>query len=169
MKEGTKGRKCEDKIKLMKGNVMFKILLVGLVVLLFVGGCAGRVYRTEGGFKQGHKFFSNEEAIKQGAAEEGEILKLVCSYYGKKFNGRKTANGETFDMFKMTCAHKEMAFGTMLKVTNPANGKSVTVKVNDRGPFIEGRDIDLSYGAAKEIGLLHEGVKKLDVEIISKP
>ncbi|MCF7919978.1 MAG: septal ring lytic transglycosylase RlpA family protein [Candidatus Cloacimonetes bacterium] len=140
-----------------------------LVLLLFLAGCAGRVYKTEGGYRQGHKFFSTEEAKKQAAAGKGEVMNLVCSYYGTKFHGRKTSNGETFDMFKMTCAHKEMEFGTMLKVTNPDNGKSVTVKVNDRGPFVENRDIDLSYGAAKELGMLHDGVKKMQVEILSKP
>jgi len=87
----------------------------------------------------------------------------IASYYGKEFHGRKTANGETFDMNAMTAAHRTFPFGTMVRVTNLANDKSVTVRINDRGPFIKGRIIDLSYGAAKEIDLLSVGQVKLEV------
>lgn len=88
----------------------------------------------------------------------------VASYYGKKFHGRKTASGEVYNQYAMTCAHKTLPFQTLLKVTNPKNGKNVIVRVTDRGPFIRGRDIDLSYGAAKEIGMLAAGVAKVQVE-----
>jgi len=91
---------------------------------------------------------------------------MVCSYYADKFHGRTTSNGETFDMYKLTCAHKELSFNTELRVTDPDTGKSVDVRVNDRGPFIAGRDLDLSYAAAKQIGLIPYGVRKLQVEII---
>jgi len=75
----------------------------------------------------------------------------VASYYADKFNGKKTANGEKFSNSKLTAAHKKLAFGTKLKVTNKANGKSVVVVVNDRGPFSGGRDIDLSKKAFMQI------------------
>ncbi|MDX9949878.1 MAG: septal ring lytic transglycosylase RlpA family protein [Candidatus Cloacimonadaceae bacterium] len=88
----------------------------------------------------------------------------VASYYGKKFHGRKTASGEVYNQHAMTCAHKTLPFQTLLKITNPKNGKNVIVRVTDRGPFIRGRDIDLSYGAAKEIGMLAAGVAKVQVE-----
>ncbi len=84
----------------------------------------------------------------------------VASYYGPGYHGKKTASGEVFDMYKMTCAHRTLPFGTMLIVTNLSNSKSVKVRVNDRGPFIEGVIIDLSLGAANKIGL-----KKGEVEI----
>ncbi|MBU1355449.1 MAG: septal ring lytic transglycosylase RlpA family protein [Candidatus Edwardsbacteria bacterium] len=87
----------------------------------------------------------------------------IASYYGKEFHGRKTANGETFDMNAMTAAHRTLPFGTMVRVTNLANDQSVTVRINDRGPFIKGRIIDLSYGAAKSIDLLSIGQVKLEV------
>ena len=87
----------------------------------------------------------------------------IASYYGKEFHGRKTANGETFDMNAMTAAHRTLPFGTMVRVTNLANDKFVTVRINDRGPFIKGRIIDLSYGAAKEIDLLSVGQVRLEV------
>ena len=70
-----------------------------------------------------------------------------ASYYGKKFHGRKTASGEIFDMYKSTAAHKKLKFGTIVKVTSIATNKSVLVRINDRGPYIKGRDIDLSKSA----------------------
>jgi rare lipoprotein A len=90
----------------------------------------------------------------------------VASWYGKKFNGRLTASGKRFDMYAMTCAHKTLKFGTKLRVTNPDNNKSVIVTVNDRGPFIRGRDLDLSYGAAKKIGIIKKGVGRVKIEHI---
>ena len=91
---------------------------------------------------------------------------VVASWYGQKFNGRQTASGERFDMYAMTCAHKTLQFGTKLHVTNPDNNKSVIVTVNDRGPFIRGRDLDLSYGAAKKIGIVKKGVGRVKIELI---
>jgi rare lipoprotein A len=91
---------------------------------------------------------------------------VVASWYGKKFNGRPTASGKRFDMYAMTCAHKTFKFGTKLRVTNPDNNKSVIVIVNDRGPFIRGRDLDLSYGAAKKIGMVKKGVGRVRIEHI---
>lgn len=81
-----------------------------------------------------------------------------ASYYANKFNGRKTANGQTFRNSKRTAAHKTLPFGTKVTVTNIRNGKSVTVRVNDRGPFVAGRIIDLSKKAARKIDMVQEGV-----------
>ncbi|MDZ4182315.1 MAG: septal ring lytic transglycosylase RlpA family protein [Candidatus Cloacimonadaceae bacterium] len=92
--------------------------------------------------------------------------RMVASYYYGKFHGRKTASGERFNQYALTCAHKSLPFQTILKVTNPKNGKSVIVRVNDRGPFIRGRDIDLSYAAAEEIGMLRAGVLPVEVQIL---
>ncbi|MCL5024614.1 MAG: septal ring lytic transglycosylase RlpA family protein [Nitrospirae bacterium] len=87
----------------------------------------------------------------------GEPYTVVASWYGPEFHGRPTASGERFDMYALTCAHRELPFGSILQVTNPANNKTVECVVNDRGPFVSGRDLDLSYGAAKQIGLLSTG------------
>jgi rare lipoprotein A len=89
-----------------------------------------------------------------------------ASYYGDKFQGRPTANGELYDRNKLTAAHKTLPFGTMCKVTNIANGKSVVVKVNDRGPFTPGRVIDLSYKAFTMIGGIGSGVIEVKVEVV---
>jgi len=88
----------------------------------------------------------------------------MASYYGGKFIGRKTANGEIFVANKLTAAHKTLPFGTMVKVTNLSNNKSVIVRINDRGPFIKGRIIDLSEAAANKIDMLQQGIVKVSIE-----
>jgi hypothetical protein len=94
----------------------------------------------------------------------GEIW--VTSYYSNAFHGRRTASGEVYDKNALTCAHKTLPFQTNLKVTNPQTGKSIIVRVNDRGPFYRGRDLDLSYAAAQEIGMIAAGVMKLEVVVL---
>jgi rare lipoprotein A len=90
----------------------------------------------------------------------------VASWYGKKFHGQKTSNGETYDMFGMTAAHTTLPLPSYARITNPANGKSVVVRVNDRGPFHAGRIIDLSYTAAHKLGYIDNGSSKVIVETI---
>jgi rare lipoprotein A len=87
-----------------------------------------------------------------------ELQRGKASYYSKDFRGRRTASGEVFNPNDLTCAHRYYPFGTLLKVYNPANGKSVVVKVTDRGPFVRSRIIDLSWRAAKELGIVSQGV-----------
>ena len=91
----------------------------------------------------------------------------LASYYAHQFHGRKTASGERFNMHAMTVAHKTLPFGTKLKVTCESTGKSVVVKVNDRGPFHGNRVLDLSYGAAKDLGTVNKGVSKVKYEILN--
>lgn len=93
---------------------------------------------------------------------------VTASWYGEQFHGRPTSSGERYDMYGLTAAHKTMKFGTKLRVTNPDTDKSAIVTVNDRGPFISGRDLDLSYGAAKEIGLAEKGVGKVKIEFLER-
>lgn len=87
-----------------------------------------------------------------------------ASFYALKFTGRKTASGERMHHDSLTCAHRTYPFGTLLKVTNPANGKSVIVRVTDRGPYVKGRIIDLSARAAREIGIMAQGIAPVIVE-----
>lgn len=93
----------------------------------------------------------------------GNILEGKASFYGPKFHGKQTANGEKMDKFGLTCAHKTLPFGTMLEVTNLANGKRVIVRVNDRGPFSGSRIIDISYEAAKTINMISSGIQRVQV------
>ena len=90
----------------------------------------------------------------------------TASYYAMKFQFRKTASGERFNQFSKTAAHKKLPFGTKVKVTNVKNGKSVIVKINDRGPYIKGRIIDLSRSAFKKIGGLASGIIKVKIKVI---
>lgn len=90
----------------------------------------------------------------------------IASWYGGKFHGRLTASGERYDMNQLTAAHRSLPFGAMLKITNLANGREVVVKVNDRGPFIRGRVIDLSKEAAERLAFLHAGTAKVRIEWI---
>lgn len=90
----------------------------------------------------------------------------IASWYGPGLNGNKTASGEIFDMYGMTAAHKKLPFGSIVVVTNLKNNKSVVVRINDRGPFVKGRVIDLSYGAAYLLDMIRAGVVDTRVEII---
>ena len=102
---------------------------------------------------------------------EGQLYKenALASYYGEAFQGRPTSSGEIFDMYAMTAAHKTLPFGTMLEVTNLENGNSVVVRVNDRGPFVADREIDLSQGAAEKLGMITAGVARVSISILSEP
>lgn len=90
----------------------------------------------------------------------------VASYYADKFNGRRTASGEAFSNGAMTAAHRSLPFGTKVRVTNPANGKSVVVRINDRGPFHGGRVIDLSRNAASQLGIVQRGHGRVELALL---
>lgn len=90
-----------------------------------------------------------------------------ASWYGPGFHGKRAANGSVFNMNHMTAAHKTLPFGTKLKVTCQTSGKSVVVTVTDRGPYIKGRSLDLSYGAAKVLGILDRGVGKVKYQVLN--
>ncbi len=92
---------------------------------------------------------------------------VKTSYYGNELKGSPTASGEPYDPDEMTAASKKYPIGTRLRVTNPENGRSVIVRVNDRGPFVHGRGMDLSAAAARKLGITHAGVKRLKVTRVS--
>ncbi len=100
---------------------------------------------------------------------KGFVETGYASWYGKKFHGRKTSNGETYDMFAMTAAHKNLPIPSYVTVTNLENNRKVVVRVNDRGPFHDGRIIDLSYAAAKKLGFHEQGTAKVRVEYLEAP
>lgn len=97
------------------------------------------------------------------AAAPAAANEVVASYY---YHGHTTANGEAYNPDGLTAAHKTLPFGTKVKVTNPLNGKSIIVRINDRGPFTKGREIDLSRGAAKAIGIINQGVARIIMEVL---
>jgi rare lipoprotein A (peptidoglycan hydrolase) len=97
---------------------------------------------------------------------EGQVLNGVVSYYAGEYHGKKTANGEIYNMYAKTAAHRYLPFHTILRVTNSKNGKSVIVRINDRGPFKDNRILDLSYQAAREIDMLITGTVQAEITII---
>ena len=97
---------------------------------------------------------------------EKKVYKGLSSYYGKKFHGKLTANGEVYDMYGLTAAHKTFPLNTICRVTNISNNKSLILRINDRGPYVGERILDCSYGAAKKLGFLNEGVTEVKIEII---
>lgn len=107
-------------------------------------------------------------AIKPEIASGSDALQGKITFYGAKFNGRKTASGERFSSNAMTMAHKTLAFGTLVKVTNTKNKKSVVVRVNDRGPTTPDRIGDLSLAAAKKIGITKIGIAEVTMQIVGK-
>jgi rare lipoprotein A len=102
-------------------------------------------------------------------ARIGETETGIASWYGIPFNGRRSASGEVYDMEKLTAAHRTLAFDTWVEVTNLENKKHVDVRITDRGPFINGRIIDLSLAAAREIDMVQAGIVRVRIKVIRKP
>ncbi len=115
-------------------------------------------------------FYSTAEAARRRGVHSKKrsvsVTEGKASFYSGQFHGRKTANGETFNMDNLTAAHPSLPFGTWVKVTNLSNGKDVIVRINDRGPFVKGRIIDLSVSAAKVIGIMQSGIVQVKLEAI---
>lgn len=97
----------------------------------------------------------------------GTTQRGVASWYGEPFHGRKTASGEVYDMHGMTAAHRELPLGTVVAVKNLDNGRKIELRVNDRGPFVKGRVLDVSYAAAKHLGMVGPGTAKIELRVVS--
>ncbi|MGD8536328.1 MAG: septal ring lytic transglycosylase RlpA family protein [Candidatus Aminicenantes bacterium] len=121
-----------------------KFLLL-LVASFLLSSCAGMHYFPTGSSQRG-----------------------MASWYGEDFHGKQTSNKEIYDMHTMTAAHKTLPFGTHVRVTNLNNGKSVVVRINDRGPFVKGRIIDLSYAAAQRLGMAETGVAPVVIKVLKR-
>ena len=142
-------------IKLIRKVLVSSILIAAVI---FSGSCFSFGKRS-----------SRTGEVDGGTVVDGFTQVGKASWYGDKEHNRKTANGERFDKNAYTAAHKTLPFGTVVRVTNLENGRDVVVRINDRGPFIRGRIIDLSYGSAKSVDLIRMGVAKVKIEVISSP
>jgi rare lipoprotein A (peptidoglycan hydrolase) len=103
------------------------------------------------------------------APKPGKTWECVSSWYGEDFDGRPTANGETYDMYGVTAAHPTLPLGSIVRVINPKNNRSQIVRINDRGPYVEGRGLDVSYEVARRLGFDQRGVAKVRLELLEVP
>jgi rare lipoprotein A len=148
-----------------------------LLNAVFLAGCAARqpVASRQPPPLQPNATPSSDAASREGNAPsapsnlhpDGPVEEGNASWYGAPFHGRQASNGEIYDMYKLTAAHRTLPFNTVVRVTNLGNGKSTTVRITDRGPFVENRIIDLSYAAAREIDSIGPGVVPVRLEILS--
>lgn len=138
------------------------VVLAVVALSVFTAGCTRKHHRTSANVPRTPRTIP--PAVAPGYTEEG-----IASWYGIPFNGRPAANGEIYDMETLVAAHRTLPFNTWLRVTNLQNDRSVKVRVIDRGPFVNGRILDLSKAAAREIGLLGPGTGKIRLEVISAP
>ena len=148
------------------------VLLV-LLALLFAGGCGHRRGGIPTSAPPAPPSTSPFPEPKPIPPTPGAPLRLIeegnASWYGVPYHGRKAANGEVYDMYKLTAAHRTLPFQTVVRVTNLRNGKQTEVRITDRGPFVEGRIIDLSLAAAREIDMVATGVALVRLEFVNGP
>ena len=137
-------------------KLLTRISIVGILALL-VGFTIVKtdVIRTEEPVMNTNSVNADESLVETSAISYIDKGYMTASWYGPKFHGRETANGETYDQMAFTAAHKQLKFGTLLKITNPRNNKEVIVRINDRGPYIGGRQLDLSKAAAVQLGMMN--------------
>ena len=134
-------------------------ILEALIFIVFINSCSAD-----------SRFRNNRYTFSRDSSEnfyEGQKIQGTSSYYGKKFHGRLTASGEVFNMYGYTAAHKKLPFGTIINVKNlDKQSKNVQVRVNDRGPFVKDRILDISYGAAKKIDMIELGTVNVEITIL---
>jgi rare lipoprotein A len=155
-------------------RIASRTALLVLLALLFAGGCG---HRHRAGIPTtapptqppSTSPFPPPTHIPSPSAPLRLIEEGNASWYGVPYHGRKAANGEVYDMYKLTAAHRTLPFETIVRVTNLRNGKQTQVRITDRGPFVEGRIIDLSLAAAREIDMVATGVAKVRLELVSGP
>lgn len=133
----------------MRIHTRRSLCAVAVMGTVFFGGCAGL---TKG----------------QAAADVGMKERGIASWYGDDFDGWVTASGDLYDIYGLTAAHRTLPLGTMLRVTNVVNGRQVTIRVNDRGPYVNGRILDLSYAAARELDMVRDGISAVYLEVVGR-
>jgi len=152
------------------GKRIAGMVSVFLVIFCFIGPIKGGqgdeyVQSVYNGLEETEPYLSVKRLIQ--LAEGSTVIVGKASWYGPGFHGRTTANGEIFDENALTAAHRELPFGTKVLITNLNNGKSTLVTINDRGPYIKGRHIDLSRAAAREVEMIDAGVTDVTMEIVA--
>ena len=145
---------------------MSKIKFI-LIFLMILSGCSNSPrYRTGPVKTSGKKSISPPSLKTKSNVEHRKVMKGVSSFYAEDFHGKLTANGEVYDMYGLTAAHKTLPLNTIVRVTNLVNNKSLILRINDRGPYVKGRILDCSYGAAKKLDFIVQGTTDVKIEVI---
>jgi rare lipoprotein A len=145
------------------------VYVLSCSAMVFLAGCASTPRFSGKKEPRTNEHKPSAQAEQPNQQSSGKVLLTlegIVSYYAHDFHGKQTSNGETFDMNALTAAHRTFPFGTTVRVTSFENNKTVVVRVNDRGPFIDGRIMDLSLGAAKEIDLIRTGTARARLEVL---
>jgi rare lipoprotein A len=160
--------------------------LLALALVLLAGGCATRLAPPAGNAADVRPALAptpatpvvpaitapaaplGDPVAAESAPEVLEVITGIASYYANSLTGRRTASGERYDPQQLVAAHRSLPFGTILRVTNPANGNSVEVRVIDRGPFTRGRVLDVSRSAAEALGMIRRGIAPVHIEVLSR-
>lgn len=144
-----------------------------IFIAIFIAGCSSKSQQPPSGYKSSTKtsatmrpYSINGKTYYPEIVSVGDTQKGLASWYGPDFHGKKTSNGETYNMHDMTAAHKTYPMHTMVKVLNLQNNKSIVVRINDRGPFVSGRVIDLSKKGAVELGVYAKGTAPVKLEVV---
>ncbi|MDR3178056.1 MAG: septal ring lytic transglycosylase RlpA family protein [Campylobacteraceae bacterium] len=159
----------------MKFPSLNSYLFFAAAMILLLQGCSSKkqtigiqgtttTTRSQGGTMKPYTI--NGKTYYPTVVSAGNTFSGTASWYGKDFHGKKTSNGETYDMYKISAAHKTFPMNTIVKVTNTKNNKSVVVRINDRGPFVQNRIIDLSYKAALTVDMVNSGTAPVKLEVL---
>ena len=143
--------------------MIIRILYCFIILILF--SCVASPRYSSSSHKNTPKKH-NSTPLKKSTIKQGEVIRGVSSWYGPNFHGKLTANGEVYDQYGVTAAHKTLPLGTVARVTNIDNGKSIILRINDRGPYIDGRILDCSYGAAKKLDFIDTGTTNVKIEVL---
>ncbi|MBD3226078.1 MAG: septal ring lytic transglycosylase RlpA family protein [Caldithrix sp.] len=146
--------------------ILHKTLFLWIILTsgTFVQACAADMQS-----RMARPLVGDDEKNRDSSLYVGQTFEGECSYYGSKFHGRETANGEIYNMFGLTAAHRTLPFGTIIEVTNMANDRHVRLRVNDRGPFKKNRLLDVSYKAAELLNMIQQGTTAVKIKIIELP
>ena len=140
--------------------------IMAIAIMYQFSGCANSPrYTTDQSSKRSTKKLSTKSKVRPKGTKR-KVLKGISSFYAEDFHGKLTANGEVYDMYGLTAAHKTLPLNTICRVTNLKNGKSLILRINDRGPYVKGRILDCSYGAAKKLGFIVQGTTDVKIEVI---
>ena len=141
--------------------MIFRICLI--FILFFISCTVSPRYSGGGNYVK-----AKTKNTKSKSVNKDGVLRGVSSWYGPNFHGKLTANGEVYDMYGVTAAHKTLTLGTVVRVTNLDNEKSLILRINDRGPYVDGRILDCSFGAAKKLGFHEQGTANVEIKIIEQ-